>query len=49
MTGINCKLDYKKQVSYRITEVFKNGTVQIQQGQVDERINIRKLKPHFDE
>ena len=46
MTGIYRKLDYKKQVTYRITEVFTNGTVRVQHGQVNERINIRRLKAH---
>ena len=49
MTDIYRKLDYKKQGTYRITEVFTNGTVQFQCGQVNERINISWLKPHFDE
>ena len=47
MTGIYQKLDYKRQGPYRITEVFKNGTFQVQRGQVNERINIIWLKPHF--
>ena len=49
MNGIYRKLDYKKQWPYRIIEVFKNGTVQVQRGKVNELINIRRLKPHFDE
>ena len=49
MTGIYQKLDYNKQVPYRITEVFTNGTVRLQQGQVNRRINTIRLKPHFDE
>ena len=49
MTGIWHKLDYRKQVPYRITEVFKNGTVRVQCGQVNGRINIRRLKPNFVE
>ena len=49
MVGIWGKLDYKKQGLNIITAVFTNGTVQVQRGQVNERINIRKLKPHFDE
>ena len=49
MTVIYRKLDYKKQGPYIITEVFTNGTVQFQRGKVNERIKIRKLKPHFDE
>ena len=36
MTGIYCKLDYKKQGPYIITEVFTNGTVQVQWGKVNE-------------
>ena len=35
MTGIYHKLDYRKQGPYRITEVFKNGTVRFQRGQVN--------------
>ena len=49
MTGIYRKLDYRKQGPYRITEVYKNCTVSFQRGQVNERINIRQIKPHFDE
>ena len=35
MTGIYRKLDYKKKVPYRITEVFTNATVLFQWGQVN--------------
>ena len=49
MTGIYPTLDYRKQGPYRITEVSKNGTVRVQHGQVNESINIIRLKPHFDE
>ena len=49
MTGIYRKFDYRKQGPYRITEVFTNGTVRFQCGKFNERINIRRLKPHFDE
>ena len=41
MIDIYRKLDYNKQVPYIITEVFTNGTVRVQQGQVNEQINIR--------
>jgi hypothetical protein len=41
------KLEGDKQGPYRITEVFTNGTVRIQKGIVNERINIRRLTPHF--
>ena len=47
MTGIYRKLDYSKQVPYIITEVFRNVTVRVQRGHVDEIINIRQLKPHL--
>ena len=33
---------------YEVTEVFTNGNVRIQRGAVNERINIRRLEPHFD-
>ena len=49
MTGIYRKIYYKKQVPHRITEVFTYGTVRVQYRKVDERINIRRLNPHFDE
>ena len=49
MTGIYQKIYYKKQGTYGTTEVLTNGTVQIQWGQVNKRINIRRLDPHFDE
>ena len=49
MTGIHHKIYYKIQGPYRINEVFTNGTVRFQRGQVNERINIIRLKPHFDE
>ena len=49
MTGIYRKLDYKKQGPCIITEVFTKDTVRVQCGQVNERINIRRLKPKFDE
>ena len=49
MKCIYQKLDYNKQGPYIITELFTNGTVRVQRGQVNEHINIRWLKPHFDE
>ena len=49
MSGIYRKIDYKKQGPYIITEVFPNVTVRVQQGQVNEKINVRQLNPHFDE
>ena len=45
--GIFRKLDCPKKGPYPVTEVFANGTVCIQRGAVNERINIRRLEPHF--
>jgi len=45
--GIKRKLDAPKTGPFPITEVFTNGTVQIQKDHVNERINICRLEPHF--
>ncbi len=42
------KLDGPKIGPFRITDVYTNGTVRIQKGNVNERINIRRLEPHFE-
>jgi len=47
--GINRKLDYRKKGPYTITQIYTNGTVRIQQGNVNARINIRRLEPYFEE
>ena len=44
MTGIYHKLDYKKYGTYIITEVFTNGTVSVNKGQVNKKKNIILLK-----
>ena len=44
---IHRKLDGPKKGSYTITDVFSNGTVRIQRGRINERIDIRRLEPHF--
>ena len=49
MTRIYHKLEYRKHGPYRITEVFTNGTVRFQRRQVNERLSIRRLNPHFVE
>ena len=46
--GINRKLDRPKRGPFSITAVYTNGTVRIQRGAVNERINIRRLEPHFE-
>ena len=43
------KLEGDKQGPFQITEVFSNGTVRLQKGVVSERLNIRRLTPHFGE
>ena len=37
-----------KKRPFEITDVFTNGTVRIQRGHVNERINIRRIEPHFE-
>ena len=34
---------------YLVTQVFTNGTVRLQRGSVNERLNIRRLTPYFEE
>ena len=46
--GIIRKLESPKLGPFEITDVFTNGTVRIQRGHVNERINIRRLEPHFE-
>ena len=46
--GIHRKLDRPKSGPFNITKVFSNGTVCIQRGLVNERINIRRLEPLFE-
>jgi hypothetical protein len=47
--GVYRKLEGDKEGPYRVTQVFTNGTVRLQKGIVNERINIRRLTPHFGE
>ena len=49
ISGIYPKLYCKKKVQYIITEVFTNSTVQFEWVQVNDRINIVRLKPPLDE
>ena len=49
ITDIYRKLDFKKQWSYRTTELFTHSTVWFQIGQLNKHINIRRLKSHFIE
>ena len=34
---------------YLVTQVFTNGTVRLQRGSVNERLNVRRLTPYFEE
>ena len=45
--GIQRKLNSPKSGPFEIIDVYTNGTVRIQRGTVVERINIRRLEPHF--
>jgi len=45
---IKRKLESPKKGPYLITNIYTNGTVRIQHGNVNERINIRRLEPHFE-
>jgi hypothetical protein len=33
---------------YEITQVFTNGTVRLQRGSINERLNVRRLTPYFE-
>ena len=33
---------------YEITQVFTNGTVRLQRGAINERLNVRRLTPYFE-
>ena len=46
--GIYRKPDDKNQGTYKITEVFKYGTIQVQRGSINKRIDIIQLVPHFE-
>jgi|EP00985_Skeletonema_marinoi_P035542 hypothetical protein len=43
------KADDKNEGPYRVTQVYTNGTVRLQRDSVNERINIRRLTPYFEE
>ena len=46
--GIHRKLDTPKLGPFPITDIYTNGTVRMQRGAVNERINIRRLEPHVE-
>ena len=44
--GLISKLSAPRTGPYRITHTYTNGTVRIQRGVVNERVNIRRLTPY---
>ena len=46
--GIFRKAEDNNDGPYLITQVFSNGTVRIQRGTINERLNIRRLRPYFE-
>ena len=48
VSDLQRKLKCPTEGPFTITQVFSNGTVRIQRGAVNERINIRRLKPYFE-
>ena len=44
--GLISKLSAPRTGPYRITYTYTNGTVRIQRGIVNERVNIRRLTPY---
>ena len=47
--GIHRKAEDRNVGPYLITEVFSNKTVRIQRRTINERINIRRLSPFFEQ
>jgi len=43
------KAEDKNEGPYQVTHTYTNGTVRIQRGSVNERLNIRRLTPYFEE
>ena len=46
--GILRKAEDPYEGPYVITDVYTNGTVRIQRGTLNERLNIRRLHPYFE-
>jgi Integrase core domain. len=47
-TGIQRKLEMQKNGPYCITHVFANGTVRLQIGATNDKVNIRRIEPAFE-
>jgi len=41
-------MDYVNEGPYRITKVYSDGTIRIQRGRNNERLNIRRVVPYFE-
>jgi hypothetical protein len=42
------KLEAARTGPHTVTAIYTNGTVRIQKGKVNERVNIRRLFPYFE-
>jgi hypothetical protein len=42
------KLEAPRTGPHMVTAIYTNGTVHIQKGKVNERVNIRRLFPYFE-
>ena len=45
--GVQNEMNCSKQGPFKITEAFSNGTVHIQRDNVNEKVSIRIIEPHF--
>jgi hypothetical protein len=43
------KLEAPRIGPHMVTAIYTNGTVRIQKGRVNERVNIRRLFPYFED
>jgi hypothetical protein len=42
------KLEAPRAGPHTVTEIYTNGTLRIQKGKINERLNIRRLFPYFE-
>jgi hypothetical protein len=43
------KLESHRTGPHNVTAIYTNGTLRIQKGNINERVNIRRLFPYFEE
>jgi hypothetical protein len=43
------KLEAPRTGPYTVTAIYTNGTLRIQKGKINERVNIRRLFPYFED